>query len=312
MSNEQLFANGRIAVLSNKLLTADKYIRLTECGNLAEALRTLGECGYSAAAAESDYEQALRAELDELLAEIKELCANVNALKYLLCKYDYHNAKVLVKGKYMRRDFTAYCFENASYQPAAMRDLINNDDYGKFSRNMAEACDSIDARFADGDRSPQTVDRLLDKAYFADLARYAKASLSRLMSKLSEQYVDYTDLTLVMRMHKLGIDAAEADKWLIDGGSIGRKTLLGLWSGELSVSDLPEEWRGICSGVDSERRYASMRNRLIEEYADPLTLQPALKYFYAKTDETELVRRILADIKNGTDKEKIKERLNAK
>ena len=60
MSNEQLFANGRIAVLSNKLLTADKYIRLTECGNLAEALRTLGECGYSAAAAESDYEQALR------------------------------------------------------------------------------------------------------------------------------------------------------------------------------------------------------------------------------------------------------------
>ncbi|MCH5153534.1 MAG: V-type ATPase subunit, partial [Clostridiales bacterium] len=46
MHSDQLYANGRIAVMSTRLLTADKFTRLAECSTLIEALRVLTENGY--------------------------------------------------------------------------------------------------------------------------------------------------------------------------------------------------------------------------------------------------------------------------
>lgn len=311
MSSEQLFANGRIAVLSNKLLTADKYMRLCECASVTEALKVLSECGYASVTESANYEQALRVELDKTITEIKELCTGANALRFLLCKYDYHNAKVLMKGKYMREDFTSYCYESATYAPDSMRDSINEDEYKMFSANMAEACDAIDAEFANGNRSPQVIDRLLDKAYFEDLRRFARLTSSPLIAKLLNLQINYANLTLLSRMKNMAYSEQDFKMWLVEGGSIKPKTLLKLFNGELSQTDLPSEWRGFLSGKNTEKYFFSMRASIIAQYADPLTLQPALQYFYAKVEETEHIRRIIADIKNGVDKEKIKDNFNA-
>lgn len=309
MSSEQLFANGRIAVISTRLMGADRFNRLAECASVEEALHVLNEASYGAGTEANDCESLLRAELDSVMTDIKELCCNANALNFLLCKYDYHNAKVLMKGKYLRQDLTEYCFRNARYSVTEMRDAFNNDDYGAYTKRMAEACDAIDAEYANGNRSPQVIDKLLDKAYFADLKHFATASMSRLLKKLSDLQINVANLTFLTRAAK--ISAPQAEEWLIDGGSISKKTLMGLLEGKLSASDLPQEYRAVFQGVDVERVCVKIRSALIEEYADPFTLQLALQYFYAKVDETEKVRRIIADIKNGVDKEKIKEKLNA-
>lgn len=308
MSSDQIFANGRIAVLSNKLLGADKFLRLAECGSLAEAAKQLSEYGYASVDDPADCESVLRAELDKLLSDMRELCCNANALRFLLCKYDYHNAKTLMKGKYMRADMTKYCFEGATLPPSEMREAIDNDEYGGFSAIMAEACDAVDAEFADGRRSPQTVDRLLDKAYFKELKRDASASSYRLLSKLADLQINAANLSLVRRFKKASLGAEELTAWIAEGGSIGAATLVRLLEGGASHAELPEAYRGLSDGTTSLKR---IRNDIVSQYADPLTLQPALRYFYAKVDETELVRRILADVKRGVDKEKIKERINA-
>ena len=46
MNDNQLYANGRVAVLSTKLLAQDKLTRLAECNNVAEAVKVLTENGY--------------------------------------------------------------------------------------------------------------------------------------------------------------------------------------------------------------------------------------------------------------------------
>ena len=320
MNSDQLYANGRIAVMSNRLLGADKFQRLSECKSLVEALRVLQESGYGNCVIPdnpNDYEQILKNELDCAMSDLKELCYDKNAVKYLLCKYDYVNAKLLMKGKYLRDDFTAYCFDNASYDKEKMQQAFLNDSYSEFGKFMAKACDEIDAEYTNGNRAPQVVDKILDQACFDEMKKYAKHSSSRIIYKLYDWIVNTSNLMLIYRLKKAGYSKEEYEKWIVDGGSLKRSTLLNLWDSETQALDLPELYRRfytLCNGANTSLRLAEQeqliyRNRLIADNQDFLTIQPALQYFFAKVDETERVRRVLIDVKNGVDKDKIKDKL---
>ena len=105
MKDIQFYANGRLAVLSTKLLGADKFLRLSECNTLSEAVRVLTEGGYGGGVTvenPNDYEKILMAETDSAIRLFAELCYDKYAVKYFLCRFVCHNVKVLMKRKYMR------------------------------------------------------------------------------------------------------------------------------------------------------------------------------------------------------------------
>ena len=320
MNSNQLYANGQIAVMSTRLLGADKFSRLAECSSIVEALRVLSENGYGAGvtiSAPNDYEVILRAELDSTLASFKELCYDANAVLYFLCPYDYVNAKILMKSKYLRVSGVEYCFAKASYDPDKMQKDFVADDYHDYTKNMAEACDAIDAEFASGNRSAQMIDTYLDKAMFADMSRYAKKCSLALLRKLFAWQVDTANLMLIYRLKKANCVESELNKWFVDGGTIKLDTLLKIWNNDGAAIDLPEQYRRfyeLCR-IDNptlsiaEKEQITYRNKLIAEFADLLTIQPAIEYFYNKIDEIQKLRRLLVDVKNGVDKEKIKEKL---
>ncbi|MCH5159985.1 MAG: V-type ATPase subunit [Clostridiales bacterium] len=320
MNSDQLYANGRIAVMSTRLLGADKFTRLAECSTLVEALRLLSENGYGAGAtvaSPNDYEHILRAELDSTLALLKELCYDRNAVSYFLCPYDYVNAKILMKSKYQRVSGVEYCFANASYDPSKMQDDFVADDYKSYTKNMAEACDGIDTEFAGGNRSAQMIDTYLDKAMFADMGRYAKRCSIRLVQKLFAWQVDTTNLMLIYRLKRANCAESELTKWFVNGGKVKLDTLVKLWNNDAVAIDLPEEYRRFyeLTRVDNstlaaaEKEQIAYRNKLVAEYSDLLTIQPVLEYFFKKIDEIQKLRRLLVDVKSGVDKEKIKEKL---
>ena len=320
MRSDQLYANGRIAVMSTRLLGSDKFTRLAECVTLVEALRVLSENGYGVGVTLSnanDYELILRAELDSTLALLKELCYDKSAVAYFLCPYDYVNAKILMKSKYQRVSGVDYCFKSATYAPDKMQDDFVRDDYKGYGKNMTEACDAIDAEFANGNRSAQLIDAILDKAMFADMGKYAKRSSIRLVRKLYAWQVDTTNLMLIYRLKKAGATETELAKWFVSGGNVKLDTLTKLWNSDVSAVDLPYEYRRfyeLCkidnaSLAAAEKEQIAYRNKLLAEYADLLTIQPVLEYFFKKTDEIGKLRRLLVDVKNGVDKEKIKDKL---
>ena len=320
MNSNQLYANGQIAVMSTRLLGADKFNRLAECSSIVEALRVLSENGYGAGAtiaSPNDYEVVLRAELDATLALLKELCYDANAVSYFLCPYDYVNAKILMKSKYLRVSGVEYCFARATYDPSKMQDDFVADDYSAYTKNMAEACDATDTEFAGGNRSAQMIDATLDKAMFADMNRYAKKCSISLVRKLFVWQVDTTNLMLIYRLKKANCVESELNKWFVEGGAIKLDTLLKLWNNDSVSVDLPEQYRRFyefCRAdnptlAHAEKEQVVYRNKLVAEYADLLTIQPAIKYFYDKIDEIQKLRRLLVDVKNGVDKEKIKEKL---
>ena len=319
-SDQQLYANGRIAVMSTRLLGSDKFTRLAECSTLVEALRILSENGYGGGvtiANANDYELILRAELDATLALLKELCYDKKAVAYFLCPYDYLNAKILMKSKYQRVSGVDYCFTKANYDPAKMQDDFVADEYKSYGKNMAEACDKIDTEFANGNRSAQIIDAQLDKAMFADMGKLAKRSSIRLVRKLYTWQVDTTNLMLIYRLKKANATESDLSKWFVSGGSVKLDLLTKLWSNDASALDLNEEYRRfyeLCRQENAtlaaaEKVQIAHRNKLVADYADLLTIQPVLEYFFKKTDEIQKLRRLLVDVKNGVDKEKIKDKL---
>lgn len=313
MGNEnQLFANGRLSVMSTKLFGADKFNRLADCSCLAEAVRILSEYGYGGGASLSDpndYEQLLVAESDKAMQDFKELCFNKKAVRYFLARYDFVNAKTLMKAKYMRVDGTDRCFANATYFPAKMQEDFVADEYGAYPKEMAKACDQIDGEFADGNRSPMVVDTVLDKAMFAYLRRNASGSL---LKKLFDWEADTTNLLALARCKKAGFDENVFSQTIVKGGRISEKSLLDLWNNRSDATDkFSDEYKRFVSLmkndiVAAESLQSKVKRDILSRNADVLSVQPALDYFSAKVRETDIVRYILISVKNGVDKETIK------
>lgn len=320
MGVDQLYANGRIAVMSTRLLTADKFARIAESNTLAEAVKAVAENGYGngvTLTVPNDYEQLLVAELDEALKVFKELCGNRHAVNYFLAKYDYLNAKVLMKCKYMRIDGLAYCYNQATVPAAAMQTAFVNDDYSAVSKNMAEACDKIDAEYADGNRSPSIVDVTLDKAMYADMLLHANKCKMRFrfIKDMFVYQADTVNLMSAYRAHKAGLDKVAYEKMLIDGGSISKETLLALFDDETKANNLDYVYKrfyALCKAdnanlASAEREQKEHTYRILRDNADLMTIQPVLEYFFNKVNEIDRVRQLFVAVKAGLDKDKIKE-----
>lgn len=318
MSNElQIFANGRVSVLTTRLFTADKFVRLAECNSLAEAVRLLADGGYGGGVVLSnpnDYDNMLRAETERLLAEFKELCVNVAARNFFLAQYDFVNAKVLMKAKYMRTDGVHGCFAEATFAPAKMQADFVDDNYADYPKAMAEGCDAVDARFAAGERAPSVVDAELDKAMFAYMKKCAAKSGLSVVKKLCAYRIDATNIITIARAKKAGFDETKFLSLVIDGGKVKHDTLVSLWRANAqAASDLPDDVRAVWNALpDAARAEDVRRNKEFEMLTtggDSLSVAPVLLYFARKSHETDLVRMIIIGVKNNLPKEEIKRRI---
>lgn len=311
MDSNQLFANGRLAVMSTKLFGADKFNRLADCSCLAEAVRVLSELGYGNGAAldnPNDYECLLVAELDTAMRDFKELCCDRRTKEYFFAVYDFVNAKALMKAKYMRTDGLPYCFTNATYDVAKMQQDFVQDNYGDYYAEMAEACDYIDGQFADGNRTPQVIDVALDKAAFACRRKRARTGL---LKRLYVWQADTANLLALARCKRAGADRQAFEQLLVGGGKVSKDVLLQLWGGngaELCDS-YKAFWNLLNNGnvSEAEALQSKTTRAILAEGVDELSVQPAINYFAAKQRETDVIRFILISIKNGVDKERIKQ-----
>ena len=320
MSVDQLYANGRIAVMSTRLLGADKFTRLAESNTLSEAVKLLSESGYGVGITltnPNDYEQLLVAELDEALKILKELCANKHAVKYFLSKYDYLNAKALMKCKYMRVDGLAYCYNEGTIPAEKMQTAFVVDDYSLCTKNMAEACDAIDTAFANGNRSPSVIDVTLDKAMFADMLIYANKCKWRFkfIKEMFAYLADTTNLMSAYRVKKANLDKSVYADMLVTGGKLKQETLLDLFDNSAKHVDLSYDYKqffSLCNAdnvnlLTAESEQKAHIYKILRDNADLTTIQPVLEYFFNKVNEIERIRKVLVAIKSGQDKDKIKD-----
>ncbi len=323
MAVNAYYAGGRVAVLSQKLWSRDRFIRLSECADMDAALRMLYECGYGQGAVvenSNDYEQLLQNELSESVNFLKEMTSNPKVTDCFLLRYDYLNAKVMMKAKYMRiRPMNLY--DCGLIDKDAMWEAISVDDYRELPECMQKALNGIDARFADGDRSPSAVDKMLDAAMYADLlARVKRCPVSSVKKHFTAE-ADTANIMALVRMKRANIQARESD-------FIGGATFKPSFLAETSLSDYDEiaaAFRGsvyaefaekACSAakqgeslVKCDKMAADMKRQPLADNKNNFTVEPVICYYLSKITEIDNIRMILICVKNRVDKEYVKDRI---
>jgi len=316
MTSSLIWANSRIKSRETKLLTADRLQRLLDCGTVADAVKVLAEFGFCDGT-EANTEKLLLANRRELINFIKELNLDEPLVTALLYRYDFHNAKALMKAKYMRLNQTdELLLPSVNWDIDKLKENTIGDTYGDYVEAQ-EAFMTVDEAFASGRRSPKLIDTTFDKAYFAYAEKLtAKDAYAKHYIEIKEFFVN---LSAFLRCKKLNLDLKQFEEQYVgtqDGMYEAFKASFeqGI---EALLSKLKfTEFGGYVDAV------IEMELSAVEKHADDTLIKylkekqnalftgaVAAGYVVAREQEQNAVGLILTGLKNNVDKSVIRARL---
>lgn len=116
---DYLALSARIHAMEGRLLTRDRMDRMIDAREESEALKVLTECGYGGAEGlrAQDVERVLATARAETFQELSTAAPDPRVVDVFRLKYDYHNAKVLVKAEAMGIDAGGCCWTAGACPP---------------------------------------------------------------------------------------------------------------------------------------------------------------------------------------------------
>lgn len=323
MSVDAYYAAGKVAVLSLKLWNEAAFLRLAECDNIPSAMRTLAENGYGGGESkkdDTDFEAVLKEALAQDVAFLNDMSPNRKATDCFLLVYDYTNVKNMMKCKYCRTE-PQNLFECALIDPQTAWQNIAVDDYRMFSEEMQQALNEIDRRFVEGDRKPSVIDKLLDKAYFEEIARRNRFVTLQNVKNYWKLNADIANVSMLIRSKRAEI-APKSDDFAV-GGNIKVSQLSKLCQASfdeirqaLSQTEIHDFVDEACRAAECGESLAAaahigenLKRQALSAGKDSFSAEPVICYFLSKTTEIDNIRTVMICIKNNIDKGYLKQTL---
>ena len=318
-----LSISARVRVMETRLLTAERMERMIDARDAAEAAKVLGECGYP------DLNEVTPAAVEEMLAQaqgalFEDLGKAVDdppLLDVFRCRYDYHNAKTLVKAEALKLDQDRLLLGGGRYDPAMLAEDYRREDLQAYSETFREAiAQAREVLGSSGD--PQQADFILDRAYFQELAALAKASGSKFLEGYVAALIDGANLRSAVRSARLGKGGEFLRQVLVDGGSVPPEAIaaasgpaLGRVFQDTAFEAAAEAGAalavpngGALTGFEKLCDDAVM-SYLARAQMIPFGEQPVVAYLYAREAEATAIRIILTGRMAGIDGSIIRQRL---
>ena len=230
---DYLYISSLLRAREPRMLSRDKAERMLDAPNFEDAAKMLTDSGYEDMSQMSvkQIETALSDRRAAVFHELETLVPNTAALDLFRLKYDYHNAKVLVKSEAMHRNDASLLSSSGRVATETVQKRFQEDrlrDLPGELGSAAEEARNLLARSA----NPQLSDFLLDKAYFREM----NALADELDSDFARGYVallaDSTNLRSAVRILRMGKDIGYLQEALVAGGSVSEERLTQRISGE--------------------------------------------------------------------------------
>ena len=320
-------AVSRIWVLETKLIDKAKIERMIEAPSANEVLRILNETEYSNVSSNikraEDYEEILSAELKRVYDLVYEISPIKDVVKIMSLKYDYHNIKVLLKGKVLNKDLSSMLINLGSLDLQEIKRKIDGDNFKSLSGNLGKGISEALKAFEET-KDPQKIDIILDKYMYKDLVELKKSLNYKFIDNLVKAMIDSTNIRTLLRIKKQNKNRDFAKEVIVEGGEIDSSKLIALLSEtpenimnklqSTIYSNLVKE--GLEGYIESDS--ASLLEKLSDNYIMDLmkgsklvTFGPEkiLSYIYAKETEIKVIRIIMVGKLNNIAEEVIRERL---
>ncbi|MBU7025350.1 MAG: V-type ATP synthase subunit C [Theionarchaea archaeon] len=313
IGSKYAYSFGRVKALEAALIDKTQFKRMAEASTAAEAVKILSETSYA------DLEGAdiptIENVLQEELRKVYDLAQHTSPKREITdliqLKYDFHNAKVLLKA------------ETASREPAYLVPL-GIVDIEKLKKALKERLKDLPAPLAHAVEAArlmyeetgdaQTIDFVMDSEYTRTLLEHSKeSSFLREFFKLK---IDLENIRNFVRCQKFKVDFAKA---YLDGGTIDVKTFLS-FEGEpvetvinavqtRKYNSVVEEGLKGYEETGSLTLYEKLTEDFLIEYLKKakmvtLGIEPLIGYILAKEREVKQIRLILIGKLKGVDIEK--------
>lgn len=205
-----------------KLLNNDRAARMLDAASFDEAARMLTDSGYPdmSQMTVKELEASLNVRRNEIFAELAKLVPDKLIVDVFKMKYDYHNAKVIIKAEAMGQDARRLMSASGRMEPDTLLETYNEDRLSQlpaaFGTALSEAKNTL-ARTS----NPQLADFILDRAYFAELRAAANELGCPFLNGYADILTDSTNLKSAVRTVRMGKGFDFMEEVLIPGGTVG-------------------------------------------------------------------------------------------
>ncbi len=205
-----------------KLLNTEKSIRMLDAQTFEDAAKVLTDCGYADMSQMNakQIEAYLNEKRNAIFAEMDNMSPQKELVDVFRMKYDYHNAKAIIKSEAMGTDASHLLSNSGRIGGEKLMSLYNEEQYhdmpGMLKTAVVEAKNVL-ART----NNPQLADLILDKAYFSEIRSAAEAVGSEFFKGYADILIDCANLKSAVRVLRMGKGAEFMESVLIDGGTIG-------------------------------------------------------------------------------------------
>lgn len=223
---DYLFLSAMLKAREADMLNRDRLERMVAAGTFDDAAKLLAESGWPDMIGMDApaVNETLARRRDAIFTEIARFAPQKEVVDLFRVKYDYHNAKSIVKGEGAGVS-TAHLLSGSGRVPAVkLEEAFQEDDFravpDELGRAMREA-KSVLARTG----NPQLADFVLDKAYFAELSRLAGQVQNPFLSEYVRTLVDCANLRACVRCIRMGKNLEFLRDALIPGGGISAERM---------------------------------------------------------------------------------------
>lgn len=309
--------------METRLLNTERLDRMIDAKDLNEAAKVLTECGYGelGEVTASGVEELLSRAQADLFQDLGSAVKDRALLDVFRCKYDYHNAKVLVKAEALGTGEDRLLLGGGRYDRKVLADSYRREDLRSYSETLRKGiARAREVLGATGD--PQQADFVLDRAYFEELVLLARESGSGFLQGYVALLIDVANLRSAVRASRLGKGPEFLSQVLVPGGTVSVHALacargeelgglfqsgpLGEAAAEGAARSLPgsgplTEFERLCD--NAVMGYVAA-GRMI-----PFGEQPVVGYLYAREAETTAIRTVVSGRLAGLDGNTIRQRL---
>ena len=189
-----------------KMLTADRAARMLEAQAFEDCAKLLGDCGYEDMGGlnAAGIDAALSAHRAALFQEIENLVPDKALVELFRLKYDYHNAKTVLKAEAMGQDPLRLMSASGRIAPEKLKSAWDEERMSELPKVLGEAMAEAGSTLA-RTANPQLADFDLDKACFAEMKAIADGLDNAFISGYVRLLIDAANLKSVVRtarMHK--------------------------------------------------------------------------------------------------------------
>lgn len=224
---DYLVISARIKAMESGLLTRERMEQILDARSDEEVQKILQDCGYPEldAADPEAMDAVLAAAREATLSDLADGAPDPRYIDVFKLKYDYHNAKAILKAEAMDTDPGHMLMDMGRVGAAELQEAMRSGELDNLPPFLASALAEA-KEVLQTTRDPQLCDIVLDRWFYRDMDAVAVATGSAFLHGYVQVQIDAANLRTLVRTLRMGKNEEFLRGVLFEGGEIAPDAVL--------------------------------------------------------------------------------------